>query len=386
MKKTFLTILLSMVLILALGVTVFASAHDGLCSCGRSYAHEDSEEYMIYDCLGCGRNYTSCTCHTCWCGSDLTRTELENVTLVSCDGCGLPCEECICRDRSYYDALQGVKQGLTGEEIPNPNNGVLIALATLLPFGGFLGLYFTIYRRRSSTRNRRYKAPVLEQELDTIDKEPDAKKRYAFAKQKEESKRDGDTRILDREGKVLCFRKNELLADAVEEEWIRDTVNENLRTCRTMNRIGFAGSIETLDRLWDFKTKDFSADRQEISGETPAQSVVKWDTKEPAVALFEIVKPLNGREENLLHPASNTTRFTARIFEKEPLMNRKTDPSTEEQRRQTVEALLPGANADALLSLDRITGQTPTAPDGLPDEVSPKRMGDKNRFPGGMAQ
>lgn len=385
MKKSQITVALTFLLILCLGVTAFASAHDGLCGCGRNYAREDSDRYMIYDCLGCGRNYTSCTCRTCWCGSDLTRTELENVTVVSCDDCGLPCEECICRDRSYYDALQGVKQGLTGEEIPNPNNGLLIALATLLPFGGFLWSYFTIYRRRSSTRNRRYKAPVLEQELDTIDKELDAKKRYAFAKQKEESKRDGDTRILNREGKILCFRKNELLADAVEEEWVRDTVTENLQNCRTMNRIGFVGSIETVDRLWDFKTKEFSADRQEISGETPAQSVVKWDTKEPSVALFEIIKPLNGQKENLLYPASNVTRFTARIFGKEPLMNRKTDPSTEEERRQTIQQLLPGADVDSLLTLDRVIGQTPVAPTGLPDEVSPKRMGDKNRFPGGMA-
>ncbi len=385
MKKNLWTLSITLFLLFTLSVSALASAHDGLCSCGRQYARTDSDDFMIYDCLGCGRNYTSCTCHTCWCGSDLTRTPLEGVTTVTCDDCGLPCEDCICRDRSYYDALQNVEQGLTGEEIPNPNNGVLIALAGLLPFAGFLGLYFTIYRRRTSTRNRKDKAPVLEQELDMIDKEPDAKKRYAFAKQKEESKRDGDTRILDREGKVLCFRKNELLADAVEEEWIRDTVSENLRACRTMNRMGFAGSVETVDRLWDFKTKEFSPDRQEISGETPAQSLVKWDTKEPMVALFEIVKPLNGRENNLLHPASNVTRFTARIFEKEPLMNRKTDLSTEAQRRATLQQLVPGADVDALLNLDRIVGQTLSAPGGLPEEVSPKRLGEKNRFPGGMA-
>ncbi len=385
MKKIFYTLFLSLLLVFALGVPVLASAYDGLCGCGRNYARVDSDEFMIYDCLGCGRNYTSCTCHTCWCGSDLTRTPLEGVTMVTCDGCGLPCEDCICRDRSYYNALQSVKQGLTGEEIPNPDNGVLIALAGLLPFAGFLGLYFTIYRRRSSTRNRKDKAPVLERELDMIDKEPDAKKRYAVAKQKEESKRDGDLRILDREGNVLCFRKNELLADAVEEEWIRDTVSENLRACRTMNRIGFAGSVETVDRLWDFKTKEFSPDRHQISGETPAQALVKWDTKEPLVALFEIVKPLNGRENNLLYPASNVTRFASRIFEKEPLMNRKTDPSTEAARRETVEKILPGATVDALLQLDRIAGQTLSAPGGLPEEVSSKRMGEKNRFPGGIA-
>ena len=377
--------MLSLLLVAVLGVPVFASSHDGLCSCGREYARVDTDDFMIYDCLGCGRNYTSCTCHTCWCGSDLTRTKMDEVTLVTCEDCGLPCEDCICRDRSYYDALQGVRQGLTGEEIPNPDNGAIIAVASLLPFAGFLGLYFTVYRRRSATRNRKDRAPVLEKELDAIDKEPDAKKRYTLAKRREESKRDGDTRILDRQGKVLCFRKNELLADAVDEDWIRDTVNENLRACRIMNRIGFAGSVETVERLWDFKAKEFSPDRKEISGETPAQSLVKWDTKEESVALFEIVKPLNGRKGNLQPPASNTTRFAARIFEQEPLMNRKTDPSTEEDRRATVERLLPGADTEKLLRIDRLIGHTRTAPAGLPEEASPKRMGDKNRFPGGMA-
>lgn len=384
MKKTCLTLLLALLLIGSLSLPMLASAHDGLCGCGREFSRIDTEEYMIHDCLGCGRNYTSCTCNTCWCGSDLTRTKVDSVEVVTCDGCGLPCEECICRDRSYYTALQAVKQGLTGEEIPNPDNGAVIALATLLPSAGFLALYFTVYRRRSATRNRKDRAPVLEKELDTIDREPDAQKRYAMAKQREESKREGETRILDKEGKVLCFRKNELLADAVEEDWIRDTVSENLRACSTMNRIGFAGSVETADRLWDFKAKEFSPDRTEISGETPAQSLVKWGTKEETIALFEIVKPLNGRNGNLLHPASNVTRFAACIFEKEPLMNRKTDPSTESERRELIERLVPGADVDALLRIDRAIGANRTAPSGLPEEASPKRMGNKNRFPGGI--
>lgn len=384
MKKILFTATLSVALILALSLTAFASAYDGLCGCGREYARTDTADFMIYDCLGCGRNYTSCTCHTCWCGEDLTRTQAEEITLVTCDGCGLPCEDCICRDRSYYDAMQRVDQGLTGEEIPNPDNGALIALASLVPFGGFLGLYFTVYRRRSATRNRKDRARTLERELDAIDKEFDAKKRYALAKQHEQAKREVDSRILDRQGMVLCFRKNELLADAVDEEWIRETAGENLRACRSMNLIGFAGSVETADRLWDFKEKEFSPDRREISGESPAQAVVKWDTKEDAIALFEIVKPLNGREGNLLRPASNVTRFAARLFDKEPLMNRKTDPSTEEERRQTVHRLVPGCDAEALLALHRTAGQPLSAPAGLPEEVSAKRMGDKNRFHGGM--
>lgn len=384
MKKLLMISLLTLSLCLAFALPALASAHDGLCGCGREYSRTDTDDFMIYDCLGCGRNFTSCACRTCWCGSDLTRTDLENITLVSCDDCGLPCEDCICRDRSYYNALQGVKQGLTGEEIPNPDNGAVVALAVLLPFAGFTALYFTVYRRRSATRNRKEKVPALEQELDAIDKESDAKKRYFLAKETEASKRDGDLRILNRSGMILCFRKNELLADALEEEWIRETVTENLRACRAMNRFGFAGSVETVDRLWDGKEKDFTADRKEISGETPAQALVKWDTKQPAVALFELIKPLNGLESNLLHPSSNVTRFTARIFEKEPLMNRKTDPSTLEERRETFERLVPGGDVEALLRLSDTLGQTLPPYRALPEEVSSKRMGDKNRFPGGV--
>lgn len=386
MKKTLLTVFLAFILITSFVLPAAATAHDGLCACGREYAKQDGNGYMIYDCLGCGRNYTSCTCHACWCGSDLTRTQVETVEVVTCDDCGLPCEECICRDRSYYTALLTVEQGVTGDEIPNPQNGIIIALASILPFGLFLGLYFTVYRRHSATRNRKDKAPVLERELDSIDREPDGKKRYALAKEREEAKRDGDTRILDKEGKVLCFRKNELLADAVEEDWIKETVAENLRTCHVMNRIGFAGSVETVDRLWDFRQKEFSPDRKEISGETPAQSIVKWDTKEEDLALFEIVKPLNGRENNLLHPASNTTRFASMIFENKPLMNHKVDPSTEEERRQTLQRLIPGGDIDTLLSIPQQIGDIRKAPAGLPEEVSPRRMGEKNRFPGGITK
>jgi len=75
MKKTWLILTLSLLLIFALSLPALATAHDGLCGCGRNFALVDSEDYMIFDCLGCGRNYTSCTCHTCWCGSDLTRTQ-----------------------------------------------------------------------------------------------------------------------------------------------------------------------------------------------------------------------------------------------------------------------------------------------------------------------
>lgn len=386
MKKTFLTGLLLGMLLLSLPLSSFATAHDGLCNCGREYAKQDSDRYMIYDCLGCGRNYTSCTCHTCWCGSNLTRTQVESVTITTCDDCGLPCEECICRDRSYYEAVLGVKQGVTGEEIPNPSNGLIIMLASLLPFGLFLALYFTVYRRRSATRNRKDKAPVLEQELDSIDREPDGRKRYALAKARERVKRHGDTRILDKEGKVLCFRKNELLADAAEEGWIKETVSENLRTCQVVNHFGFTGAVENIDRLWDFREKAFSPDRREISGETPAQSLVKWDTREESIALFEIIKPLNGRENNLLHAASNTTHFAASLFEARPLMNHKVDPSTEDARRETLLRLVPGGDLDALLNLPQLLGDVGKAPSGLPDEVSPRRMGEKNRFPGGITK
>lgn len=379
--KKILSLFVVLLLVLTVTVSASASAHDGLCGCGREYAREDSDDFLIYDCLGCGRNYTSCTCKTCWCGSDLHRD--ESVAFTTCDGCGLPCEDCICRDRSYYDALQKVEQGLTGEEVPNPENGIVIALACLLPFGAFLALYFTIYRRRSVVRNRKNRPQTLEKELDAIDREPDAKKRYLLAKEREESKRDGDTRILDREGMLLCLRKNELLASALEEEWMRDRVAENLRTCRDMNRHGFVGSVETVERLWDFKEKKFSPDRREISGESPAQCLVKWDTKREEIALFEIVTSLNGPDGNLLRPASNITRFGAKIFDPTPVMNRKTDPSTEQERRQTLQQILPGCDTERLLHLDRMTGKSLPAPAGLPSEASPRRVGEKTRFPGG---
>ena len=387
MKKKLLILILTLVAVVALSLPALASAYDGLCGCGREFSRTETKEHMIYDCLGCGRNYSSCVCKTCWCGEGLTRTTLEDGTeILSCRGCGLPCEDCICRDRSYYDALQGVEQGLTGEEIPNPNNGAVIALATLLPFGGFLGLYFTVYRRRSSTRNRKDRIPALEKELDAIDREPDARRRYELAKNREEAKRDGDPRIVDREGKALCIRRNELLADVVEEDLIRETVAETLRNCAAVNKFGLCGSVETADRLWDSKTKDFSADREEIAGETPAEFLVKWATKDPSIALFEIVKPLNGREGNLNLRPLFITRVGNRIFGKKPLMNHKTDPATEEERRQTIARLVPGGDVERLLRLDEEPGESLTAPAGLPDEAPSRRIGEKNRFPGGITE
>ncbi len=384
MKKKLVTLFLLSLFLLSFALVSFATAHDGLCGCGREFAREDGNGFMVYDCLGCGRNYTSCTCKTCWCGSDLTRTQVDRVEVVTCDDCGLPCEECICRDRSYYEALKNVEQGLTGEEIPNPENGVLISLAVLLPFVGFLALYFTVYRRRSATRNRKDRLPRLEKELDAIDKEPDARKRYRLAKTHLEEKAEGDCRILDREGKLLCVRKNELLADAVEDEGIRDTVRDNLQTWDIMNRLGFAGSVKTVDRLWNFRDKKFSPDRAEISGESPAQTAVKWNTENGKIALFELITPLNGESGNLLKPASNLTRYTARIFEPVALMNRKVDKESEPEVLETLESLVPGANLEELMKLPTQIGETRKAPQGLPEEATAKRMGDKTRFPGGM--
>lgn len=388
MKRTIMT-LLAILLLLSLSVLpTLASAHDGLCGCGREFATEDGDRYMIFDCLGCGRNYTSCTCGTCWCGDALTRTETEaGFLIVTCNGCSLPCEECICRDRAYYDALRDVEQGLTGEEIPNPDNGIVIVLAMVLPFALFGSAYFTVYRRRSATRARKNRAPALERDLDRIDKEPDPLKRYLLAKATEESKRDGDCRVLNREGKVLCHRKNELLAEAVEEDWVREAVTENLRHCRMMNDMGFVGSVETADRLWDDAKKDFSADRNEICGETPAQSLVKWDTAGDSIALFEIITPLNSeRGSNLLNTASNTTRFGGMIFENKPLMRGKTDPESEAELRATLARIIPDGDIEHLLTLPEQIGEVRKAPANLPSEATAKRMGDKNRFPGGMAQ
>lgn len=381
--------LLALMLLTCLFVLpTLASVHDGLCPCGREFAKTDTADYMIYDCLGCGRNYTSCTCNTCWCGLELTRTHTESgILITTCNGCFLPCEECACRPRTYYDALQNVEQGLTGEEIPNPDNGGIIFLAVILPFALFLAAYFTVYRRRSATRANKDRAPDLERDLDRIDRETDPLNRYLLAKKMEEDKKEGETRILSREGKILCHRKNELLAEAMEEDWIRDAVNENLRHCRMMNDLGFAGSVENADRLWDPAKKDFSADRAEISGETPGQSLIKWNTKTPALALFEAITPLNNEgESNLLYTASNTTRFGKMIFEAKPLIHGHTDPQSEEALQETLRHLLPHGNIDYLLRLPETVGDTRKAPSGLPDEASPKRMGDKNRFPGGMAQ
>ena len=385
--KRILILSLSLLLLGLAALPFSATSHDGLCSCGREFAAVDSADYMIYDCLGCGRNYTSCTCHTCWCGAELTRTDTEsNLHLTTCNGCSLPCEECICRDRSYYEALKGVTQGLTGEEIPNPDGGLLIFLAALLPFGLFLTAYFTVYRRRSATRAGKNRAPALERELDRIDKETDPWRRYRLAKQTEEAKREGDVRILNREAKVLCHRKNELLAEAVEEDWYRDAVTENLRHCRMMNDLGFAGSVETIDRLWDSSKKDFCADREEISGETPAQSLVKWNTASEDLALFEAITPLNDESSsNLLHAASNTTRFGKTVFAAKPLINGHYDPQSAEEIRATLQSILPEGNIDYLMQMPETIGTLRKGPSGLPEEASPKRMGDKIRFPGGMA-
>lgn len=386
MKRMFTTVLCIFFLAI-LSLPLSATPHDGLCGCGREFATTDSDRYMIHDCLGCGRNFTSCTCRTCWCGGDLTKTETESgITLYTCDDCGLPCEECVCRDRSYYDALRDVKQGLTGQEIPNPQNGLWVVLAALLPFALFLGAYFTVYRRRSSTRARKNRSSVLDRILDEIDREGDKTKRYAKAKSLEERIRTDETILSPRDGMLLCLRKNELLASAVEEDYVRTAAEENLRASRKRNDFGFSGSVEAIDLLWDFKKKRFFADRNELGRKTPAKNVVKWDTEDPRIALFETVTPLNGRENNLLSPASNVTRFTARIFEKEPLMNRKTDPSTEEERRETLLRLVPEGDVEALMSLPKQTGATQTPPAGLPDEVSPKRMGEKTRFHGGLTK
>ena len=384
MKKVFFlafTLLFSLLFVLSF----HGSAHDGLCACGREFTTEETRDYMIFDCLGCGRNYTDCACKTCWCGDALIRTETESgIVITTCEQCALPCEECVCRDRSYYDALKNVSQGVTGEEIPNPENGVLTVLAVAAPFLLFLASYVTVYRRRSATRAQKDRTPALENDLDRIDRETDATKRYLLAKKLEEEKQDGDLRILNRRGKVLCHRKNELLAEAMEEDWIRDAVNENLRHCRMMNDIGFAGSVETVDRLWDGDKKAFSEDYREISGETPAQSLIKWDTKIPAVALFEIVTPLNAeRESNLLYTASNTTRFGRKITEDRPLTVRKTNPANEEAVRQTLQKLLPYGDAEGMMDLPQEVGHTFKVSVSLPEEARPKRMGTRVRFRGG---
>ena len=385
--KKILFLLTVLVSLLCLGITLHASAHDGTCACGREIAEKDTRDSLLGDCLGCGRNYSSCSCETCWCSAPLTRTETApGITVVSCNDCGLPCEECSCRDRVYYQALLDVDQGVAGGNIPNPDNGAVIAFALLIPFAGFFATYFTVYRRRSSTRTRKNRSSVLEEYLDQIDREPDAGRRYALAKALEETKRGGDLRIPDRECKTLCLRKNELLGEAVEEDWIRSAVRKNLRRNRTLNEIGFLGAVEAVDRMWDFEAKDFSADRKEISGETVAQSLVKWDTKEPGIALFEAVTPLNGDENNLLHPGSNTTRFGVMIFDDGRLMNRKFSPESTEAIRETLARILPDTAPEALLDLPQTRGDICKPVNDLPGEATVRRMGEKNRFPGGMAK
>lgn len=385
MKKKGLLFLLALCLWAALAVPAAATAHDGLCSCGREYATEQTGEYMEYDCLGCGRNFTSCVCDTCWCGEKLIRSGEGGEATATCQGCKLPCEECICRDRSYYAALRGVKNGVTDREIPFPSNGVLVTLAAAAPFAVFLWLYFTVYRRRTASENRKSRTARLEKELDRIDREPDGKLRYAMAKAREEASREDGAWLSDREAQILCLHRNELLAGALDEDWIRETAEENIRTGNAMNDIGYHGSVEHIDRLWNFEKKDFIQDREELSGETTAQNLVKWDTLQPEIALHEIVTPLNGLDNNRLPPAGNLTRFAARLSAPEFGDGSPTDPETEEERRKTFEAILPGCDGNRFLPLCETGGAKLNRTVDLP-EVSPRKMGDKNRFPGGIAK
>ena len=384
MKKILTVLIFTLILILA-SLSLQASVRNGLCDCGREFASADSSEYMIHDCLGCGRNYMSCTCHTCWCGAELTRTETESgITVTTCNDCSLPCEECICRDRSYYEAVKGVAQGMSGVEVPNPDPGAVIP-AVIFPFLIFALAYFTVYRRGSATRARKDRAPRLERALDRIDREPDPLKRYLLAKGLEESKRDEESPFPQREEKVLCHRKNELLAEAVEEDWVRDAVSENLRHCRMMNEFGAVGAVERTEPLRSDATP---AERKEAANRTPARNLVKWDTSEPLFALWESVTPLNEeRESNLLLTASNATRFLTVVGTKEPLMNRKTDPENREEILATLQRLVPEGNAELLLTLPDQPGEPIKLPH-LPEEVNPKRaMGDKVRFrTGGMQE
>lgn len=377
----------ALVFLLTLGLCTLclsATAHNGLCGCGREYAAKDGNGYMIYDCLGCGRNYTSCTCKTCWCGSTLTRTENNGHSLTLCDGCDLPCEDCVCRDRAYYDAILNLPQGVTSREVPNPQNAAVIAVAAALPFGIFLLVYFAFYQRRTASHTR--KAPRLERELDRLEREPDVKKRYEMAKQREEARRNEEFRITDADTKELCLRKNELLAAAAEEELIRETVGENLRTCRNVNSLGLNGTAHSAAELWDPKAKGYPADAAKNWGVLPAQCLVKWETKEPQIALFELITPINGRENNLLRPGSNVTRYCTAVFSKDLTLGRTAELQTEEIRRATLQKILPEGNVDALLALCDWEDEPRKAPSGLPGEATSRRMGEKTRYPGGTKE
>lgn len=371
MKRT-VFLIFTLLLILTLSLSSFASARNGLCSCGREFARDDSHEHLSYDCLGCGRNYTSCTCTTCWCSSPLTRTETESgMVITTCDGCGLPCEECECKDRSYYHAMLDVEQGMAGNEIPNPQNAIMLVLAPILPFGIFLAAYFTVYRRRSDTRTRKNQGNELKQTLDRIDRESNSERRYALAKQLAES---ASLPLSDRDRAAVLLRKNEALAEAVEEEWIAQAVRENLRTHATLHRFGLSGSPERI-----------AARRTDADGSV-ARSLIRWDTERDAIALFEAVTPLNGAKNNRLSPAGNTTRFAASVFEEGALTARRTDPSTEEERRETLLRILPTADQAALAALAETNGDRCAPLHDLPPEAQTRKMGDKTRFPGGMAR
>lgn len=153
-KTAALRLLLTLLLCLTLTVPFSATARDGRCACGREYAKTAEDGRMAYDCPGCGRNYTSCTCDTCWCGASLTRTgEADGSVLTKCDDCGLPCEECICRDRSYYASLISVENGTTGSEIPNPAPATVL-FSIFVPFAATCALYFTLLRRRGNGKRR----------------------------------------------------------------------------------------------------------------------------------------------------------------------------------------------------------------------------------------
>ena len=382
MKKT-VFLIFALCLVLGLSLSASATAKDGLCDCGREYAVTDGDGYLAFDCLGCGRNYTSCVCTECWCGDKLERIYDESGALAStrCTGCGLPCEECICRDRSYYNALRNVKNGVSGIDAPNPAGPVPVLLGLILPFAGFCGLYFTVLRRRNSSADNGGRARRTDRMLEKIEKEPDGKRRYALAKARAEAVEDGDERRTRRDVKAVCRKKNEFLADALEEDWVRDAAEENIRVNRVMNDYGFCGSVERIDRLWDGGKKGFVVDRDALSGETAGESTVKWDTRSGQIALFEAVTPLNGQENNLLPGGSNVTPLTASLSEAY-LPELPVDPDNADACRETIARLIPAGNIDYLSSLAAQPGEKRRF--SMPPQISPRATGNRSRFPGGF--